>query len=135
MFRPRRRSRSNSAVSREFRFSDRFRLTDHLSRTVTVQEEWKDHFFLSTEEYLHSLISLVNELVRPSLCVILPRRTESCHRTVPASREPRHVGRLWRARSLFTVSCLASRDLLAGHLLTRDIALRDPDCRFAKELS
>lgn len=35
----------------------------HSGTALAVQEEWKDHFFLSTEEYLHSLISLVNELV------------------------------------------------------------------------
>lgn len=33
----------------------------------SVQQDWQDHFFLSTEEYLHSLISLVNELVRVGL--------------------------------------------------------------------
>lgn len=36
-----------------------------------VEESWQDHFFLSTEEYLHSLISLVNELVRSVL--LLPQ--------------------------------------------------------------
>lgn len=28
-----------------------------------VLDEWRDHFFFRTEEYLHSLISLLNELV------------------------------------------------------------------------
>ncbi|KDE08481.1 hypothetical protein MVLG_01262 [Microbotryum lychnidis-dioicae p1A1 Lamole] len=32
--------------------------------TLGIQPEWKDHFFLPTEEYLHSLISLLNELSR-----------------------------------------------------------------------
>lgn len=30
---------------------------------VAVSPEWKDHFFLSTEEYLHATISLLEELV------------------------------------------------------------------------
>ncbi|SCZ90037.1 BZ3500_MvSof-1268-A1-R1_Chr1-3g01737 [Microbotryum saponariae] len=30
--------------------------------SLGIQPEWKDHFFLPTEEYLHSLISLLNEL-------------------------------------------------------------------------
>lgn len=33
-------------------------------QTTTVSDAWRDHFFLPTEEYLHSLISLLNELVR-----------------------------------------------------------------------
>ncbi|GAA5823193.1 hypothetical protein JCM3770_004309 [Rhodotorula araucariae] len=35
-----------------------------VAQQLGIQDEWKDHFFLSTEEYLHSLISLVNELSR-----------------------------------------------------------------------
>lgn len=45
-----------------------------------MQEEWRDHFFLSTEDYLHSLISLVNELVsnssRPLLVLPIPRKNK-----------------------------------------------------------
>ncbi|POY75378.1 hypothetical protein BMF94_1535 [Rhodotorula taiwanensis] len=37
---------------------------EEVAQQLGIQEEWKDHFFLSTEEYLHSLISLVNELSR-----------------------------------------------------------------------
>ncbi|GAA5820817.1 hypothetical protein JCM11251_001828 [Rhodosporidiobolus azoricus] len=35
-----------------------------VAEALGIKEEWRDHFFLSTEEYLHSLISLVNELSR-----------------------------------------------------------------------
>lgn len=31
-----------------------------------VQEEWKDRFVLSVEDYLHGVITMVNELVRSS---------------------------------------------------------------------
>ncbi|BGP27710.1 Translin-1 [Rhodotorula toruloides] len=37
---------------------------EEVAQQLGIQEAWKDHFFLSTEEYLHSLISLVNELSR-----------------------------------------------------------------------
>ncbi|BGP20200.1 hypothetical protein JCM10213_005945 [Rhodosporidiobolus nylandii] len=37
---------------------------DEVAEALGVKSEWRDHFFLSTEEYLHSLISLVNELSR-----------------------------------------------------------------------
>ncbi|GAA5869484.1 hypothetical protein JCM3774_001464 [Rhodotorula dairenensis] len=37
---------------------------EEVAQQLGIQEEWQDHFFLSTEEYLHSLISLVNELSR-----------------------------------------------------------------------
>ncbi|GAA5951514.1 hypothetical protein JCM3765_005958 [Sporobolomyces pararoseus] len=37
---------------------------EQVAKELTIQEEWRDHFFLSTEDYLHSLISLVNELSR-----------------------------------------------------------------------
>lgn len=30
---------------------------------VKVQEEWKDRFVLSVEDYLHGMITMVNELV------------------------------------------------------------------------
>ncbi|KPV73387.1 uncharacterized protein RHOBADRAFT_22417 [Rhodotorula graminis WP1] len=35
-----------------------------VAHQLGIEEAWQDHFFLSTEEYLHSLISLVNELSR-----------------------------------------------------------------------
>ncbi|GAA5845227.1 hypothetical protein JCM9279_004810 [Rhodotorula babjevae] len=35
-----------------------------VAQQLGIEESWQDHFFLSTEEYLHSLISLVNELSR-----------------------------------------------------------------------
>ncbi|GAA5982910.1 hypothetical protein JCM11641_002624 [Rhodosporidiobolus odoratus] len=35
-----------------------------VAESLGIKDEWRDHFFLSTEEYLHSLISLVNELSR-----------------------------------------------------------------------
>ncbi|GAA5917158.1 hypothetical protein JCM6882_003273 [Rhodosporidiobolus microsporus] len=35
-----------------------------VAEALGIKDEWRDHFFLSTEEYLHSLISLVNELSR-----------------------------------------------------------------------
>lgn len=34
----------------------------------TVKEEWSDRFVLSSEEYLHGTINLVNDLV--SFCVL-----------------------------------------------------------------
>ncbi|GAA5833160.1 hypothetical protein JCM3766R1_001421 [Sporobolomyces carnicolor] len=37
---------------------------EEVAKALAMQEEWRDHFFLSTEDYLHSLISLVNELSR-----------------------------------------------------------------------
>lgn len=40
---------------------------------VVVKDEWRDHFFLPTEEYLHSLISLLNELVRIPPSLLLPK--------------------------------------------------------------
>lgn len=57
--------------------------------TPAVQEAWKDHFFLSTEEYLHSLISLVNELVsaNPSeLNLYLQLLTQARFPCLPQSR-------------------------------------------------
>ena len=38
----------------------------------TVKEEWKDRFVLTAEDYLHGVISVVNELVRHDihLCAI-----------------------------------------------------------------
>lgn len=41
-----------------------------LTPSIVVKAEWSDHFFLSTEEYLHSLISLLNELVRLSRLLV-----------------------------------------------------------------
>jgi hypothetical protein len=35
--------------------------------SLTVKEEWKDRLAISAEDYLHGLISLVNELVRLSI--------------------------------------------------------------------
>ncbi|GAA6013055.1 hypothetical protein JCM10207_006154 [Rhodosporidiobolus poonsookiae] len=35
-----------------------------VAEALGITEEWRDHFFLTTEDYLHSLISLVNELSR-----------------------------------------------------------------------
>ncbi|TNY23153.1 Translin [Rhodotorula diobovata] len=35
-----------------------------VAHQLAIDDAWADHFFLSTEEYLHSLISLVNELSR-----------------------------------------------------------------------
>ncbi|GAA5871720.1 hypothetical protein JCM8547_008123 [Rhodosporidiobolus lusitaniae] len=35
-----------------------------VAEALGIKDEWRDHFFLTTEEYLHSLISLVNELSR-----------------------------------------------------------------------
>ncbi|GAA5904321.1 hypothetical protein JCM8208_006835 [Rhodotorula glutinis] len=35
-----------------------------VAQQLAIEDAWQDHFFLSTEEYLHSLISLVNELSR-----------------------------------------------------------------------
>ncbi|GAA5926354.1 translin [Sporobolomyces koalae] len=37
---------------------------DQVAQELKIDPEWRDHFFLSTEDYLHSLISLVNELSR-----------------------------------------------------------------------
>ncbi|GAA5985453.1 hypothetical protein JCM10908_006982 [Rhodotorula pacifica] len=37
---------------------------EEVAQQLGIQKEWEDHFFLSTEEYLHSLIALVNELSR-----------------------------------------------------------------------
>jgi predicted translin family RNA/ssDNA-binding protein len=35
-----------------------------VSSLLGVQDEWKDRFFITTEDYLHGLISMVNELSR-----------------------------------------------------------------------
>lgn len=35
---------------------------------MTVKDEWKDRFTLTAEDYLHGLISLVNELVCLASC-------------------------------------------------------------------
>ncbi|GAA5998817.1 translin [Rhodotorula paludigena] len=51
-------------VYRVFLERDDVATKDEVAQQLGIQDEWKDHFFLSTEEYLHSLISLVNELSR-----------------------------------------------------------------------
>lgn len=33
-------------------------------RSVLVREEWKDRFSLTPEDYLHGVITVINELVR-----------------------------------------------------------------------
>jgi len=35
-------------------------------RSVLVREEWKDRFSLTPEDYLHGVITVINELVRNS---------------------------------------------------------------------
>ena len=42
----------------------RIQRVTYQSTLHTVQDEWKDRFTLSIEDYLHGLITLVNELVR-----------------------------------------------------------------------
>ncbi|KAK4049266.1 Translin-1 [Microbotryomycetes sp. JL201] len=37
---------------------------DEVSARLAIKPEWRDSFFLPTEDYLHSLISLLNELSR-----------------------------------------------------------------------
>ncbi|GAA6059581.1 hypothetical protein JCM10212_000637 [Sporobolomyces blumeae] len=51
-------------VLRTFLETEHVATKEDVARALAIQEEWRDHFFLSTEEYLHSLISLVNELSR-----------------------------------------------------------------------
>jgi hypothetical protein len=38
----------------------------HDVRSVLVKEEWKDRFSLTPEDYLHGVITVINELVRDS---------------------------------------------------------------------
>jgi hypothetical protein len=38
----------------------------HDVRSVLVREEWKDRFSLTPEDYLHGVITVINELVRNS---------------------------------------------------------------------
>ncbi|GAA5958853.1 hypothetical protein JCM21900_002256 [Sporobolomyces salmonicolor] len=51
-------------VMRVFLESEDVATKEDVAGQLGILEEWRDHFFLSTEEYLHSLISLVNELSR-----------------------------------------------------------------------
>lgn len=37
---------------------------DFINKSTIVKEEWNDRFAIAVEDYLHGLISLVNELVR-----------------------------------------------------------------------
>lgn len=76
-------------------------------RTLTVQDSWREKFFLPTEEYLHSLISLMNELVsglasgsalRPLKLIILPARC-----VVPTGYQSRDARRLCLARLILSV--------------------------------
>ncbi|CEQ42076.1 SPOSA6832_03847 [Sporobolomyces salmonicolor] len=45
-------------VMRVFLESEDVATKEDVARQLGILEEWRDHFFLSTEEYLHSLISL-----------------------------------------------------------------------------
>jgi hypothetical protein len=38
----------------------------HDVRSFLVKEEWKDRFSLTPEDYLHGVITVINELVRNS---------------------------------------------------------------------
>ncbi|GAA6039157.1 hypothetical protein JCM8097_000439 [Rhodosporidiobolus ruineniae] len=51
-------------VLRVFLESEEVAKKQQVAEALGIKDEWRDHFFLSTEEYLHSLISLVNELSR-----------------------------------------------------------------------
>lgn len=37
---------------------------------IEVKHEWKDRFILSVEDYLHGLITMINELVRFMFAVV-----------------------------------------------------------------
>jgi len=60
----------NSSVVRPFS-----RRPSCYARFILVKEEWKDRFSLTPEDYLHGVITAINELVRihQSLCF-----TEEC---------------------------------------------------------
>lgn len=46
--------------------NERLVLKEHVSETIGIMTEDKDHFFLPTEDFLHACISLVAELARLS---------------------------------------------------------------------
>lgn len=48
-------------------------LTNYIFIPVPVTADWSDRMALPAEDYLHALISLVNELVCPSIVYPLPR--------------------------------------------------------------
>jgi len=78
-------------------------------------EGWGERMWLSTEDYLHSLISLVNELVRTLVTSSLHARTDESPkfgmRTVSISDQSSDDGRLFRTCSIFSV-CLPSPHLV-----------------------
>jgi len=43
---------------------DRLVTKEEVASTLAIDQAWKDHFILTTEDYLHSLISLISELAR-----------------------------------------------------------------------
>lgn len=68
-------------------------LKSHLTNflhALIVQDEWKGQFELPAEDYLHGLISLVNELV--NVAWTYPTTYLTC--TVSTGRQRRHFGEL-----------------------------------------
>ncbi|KAI0031390.1 translin, partial [Vararia minispora EC-137] len=58
------RSAVFSAVFSEFLMNGALLSLDAVAEQLGIKEEWKDRFALSVEDYLHGVITLVNELSR-----------------------------------------------------------------------
>jgi hypothetical protein len=64
------------------------------TRPVPVREEWKDRFSLTPDDYLHGVITVINEMVRTDHSLLFTEESEHIGRLVSFGRECRHTRRL-----------------------------------------